>query len=68
MDARLAVVTGGGTGIGRVVAATLVARGDRVAILGRRPEVLEKTAGELGCAWRQADVPTCGGPAGASST
>ena len=56
MDARVAVVTGGGTGIGRAVAATLVARGDRVAILGRRPEVLEATAGELGCAWRQADV------------
>jgi NAD(P)-dependent dehydrogenase (short-subunit alcohol dehydrogenase family) len=56
MDGRVAVVTGGGTGIGRAVAATLVARGDRVAILGRRPEVLEATAGELGCAWRQADV------------
>jgi 3-oxoacyl-[acyl-carrier protein] reductase len=45
MDGRVAVVTGGGTGIGRAVAATLVARGDRVAILGRRPEVLEATAG-----------------------
>ena len=56
MDGRVAVVTGGGAGIGRAVAATLVARGDRVAILGRRPEVLEATAGELGCAWRQADV------------
>jgi 3-oxoacyl-[acyl-carrier protein] reductase len=56
MDARVAVVTGGGTGIGRAVAATLVARGDRVAILGRRAEVLERTAGELGCVWRQADV------------
>ena len=56
MDGRVAVVTGGGTGIGRAVAATLVARGDRFAILGRRPEVLEATAGELGCAWRQADV------------
>jgi 3-oxoacyl-[acyl-carrier protein] reductase len=59
MDARVAVVTGGGTGIGRAVAATLVARGDRIAILGRRPEVLEKTAGELGCAWRQADMTVC---------
>jgi len=37
MDARVAVVTGGGTGIGRAVAATLVARGDRVAILAAAP-------------------------------
>jgi 3-oxoacyl-[acyl-carrier protein] reductase len=56
MEARVAVVTGGGTGIGRAVAAALVARGDRVAILGRRAEVLEETARELGVAWRQADV------------
>jgi 3-oxoacyl-[acyl-carrier protein] reductase len=56
MDGRVAVVTGGGTGIGRAVATTLAARGDRVAILGRRAEVLERTAAELGCVWRQADV------------
>jgi 3-oxoacyl-[acyl-carrier protein] reductase len=56
MDRRVAVVTGGGTGIGRAVAAALVARGDRVAILGRRAEVLERTTGELSCVWRQADV------------
>ena len=36
-EGRTIVVTGGGTGIGRAVAATLVARGGRVAILGRRP-------------------------------
>ncbi len=56
VEGKVAVVTGGGTGIGRAVAAALVARGDRVAILGRRAEVLERTAGELGCVWRQADV------------
>jgi 3-oxoacyl-[acyl-carrier protein] reductase len=56
MEARTAVVTGGGTGIGRAVVAALVARGDRVAILGRRAEVLEETARELGVSWRQADV------------
>jgi 3-oxoacyl-[acyl-carrier protein] reductase len=56
MAARTAVVTGGGTGIGRAVAAALAARGDRVAILGRRAEVLEEAARELGVAWRRADV------------
>jgi 3-oxoacyl-[acyl-carrier protein] reductase len=56
MDRRLAVVTGGGTGIGRAVAAALARRGDEVVILGRRAEVLERTAAELGVRWRQADV------------
>ena len=44
---RRAVVTGGGTGIGRAVAARLAADGCRVVIVGRRTEVLEKTAAEL---------------------
>jgi NAD(P)-dependent dehydrogenase (short-subunit alcohol dehydrogenase family) len=56
MDRRLAVVTSGGTGIGRAVAAALARRGDEVVILGRRAEVLERTAAELGVRWRQADV------------
>ena len=41
---RTAVVTGGGTGIGRAVARRLVADGDDVVIVGRRREVLEETA------------------------
>jgi 3-oxoacyl-[acyl-carrier protein] reductase len=56
MVQRLSVVTGGGTGIGRAVAATLAGQGDQVVILGRRAEVLERAAAELGVAWRQADV------------
>lgn len=42
-----ALVTGGGTGIGKATAALLVARGARVAITGRRQSVLEATAREL---------------------
>ena len=41
---RTAVVTGGGTGIGRAVARRLAADGDDVVIVGRRREVLEETA------------------------
>jgi 3-oxoacyl-[acyl-carrier protein] reductase len=41
------VVTGGGTGIGRAVAARLAADGCRVVIVGRRAGMLEKTAAEL---------------------
>ncbi|SOD63935.1 NAD(P)-dependent dehydrogenase, short-chain alcohol dehydrogenase family [Streptomyces zhaozhouensis] len=41
---RAAVVTGGGTGIGRAVAVALAERGARVLITGRRPERLAETA------------------------
>lgn len=45
---RTAIVTGGGTGIGRAVARRLAADGMDVTITGRRKEVLEATADELG--------------------
>lgn len=45
---RTAVVTGGGTGIGREVAAVLAAAGIDVWIGGRRTDVLDRTAKELG--------------------
>ncbi len=41
---RVAVVTGGGTGIGRAAAAALIAEGARVVLTGRRGDVLEKAA------------------------
>lgn len=45
---RRVVVTGGGTGIGRAVAAAFASEGNEVVITGRRPEVLAKTAADLG--------------------
>ena len=45
---KVALVTGGGTGIGRAVARELVWTGARVAICGRRPEPLQATQAELG--------------------
>ncbi|MFB7513149.1 SDR family NAD(P)-dependent oxidoreductase [Streptomyces sp. NPDC056144] len=45
--ARLIVVSGGGTGIGRAVAERFARDGDEVVILGRRADVLERTAAEI---------------------
>ncbi|MFI6447209.1 SDR family NAD(P)-dependent oxidoreductase [Kitasatospora sp. NPDC050543] len=42
MSERLAVVSGGGTGIGRAIAHAFAADGHRVVVLGRRAEVLEQ--------------------------
>ena len=38
---RVAVVSGGGTGMGKAIAARLVADGHDVVIIGRRARVLE---------------------------
>ncbi|MEV4706025.1 SDR family oxidoreductase [Actinoplanes sp. NPDC049316] len=46
--ARLAVVTGGGTGIGRATAGMLAGEGYDVIIVGRRPEVLTDAAKWIG--------------------
>jgi citronellol/citronellal dehydrogenase len=53
---QVAVVTGGGTNLGRQAAAELVSCGASVVIAGRRAEVLEPAAQELGCAWVVGDI------------
>jgi meso-butanediol dehydrogenase/(S,S)-butanediol dehydrogenase/diacetyl reductase len=45
---RVALVTGGGTGIGAAVARRLASDGYAVAVTGRRPEPIEAVAREIG--------------------
>jgi len=47
MSEQVALVTGGGTGIGRAFAGALAAAGARVVIASRSESVLRRTAGEL---------------------
>ena len=46
MTGRIAVVTGAGSGVGRVVAGALLDAGYRVALAGRRADALAETAAE----------------------
>ena len=51
-----ALVTGGGTGIGRATAKALVDRGAQVVIMGRRDDVLQRAAKEIGAVAIQGDI------------
>jgi NAD(P)-dependent dehydrogenase (short-subunit alcohol dehydrogenase family) len=53
---KVALVTGGGTGIGAATARRLAAEGWAVAVTGRRPEPLEALADELGALALPGDV------------
>jgi NAD(P)-dependent dehydrogenase (short-subunit alcohol dehydrogenase family) len=53
---KVALVTGGGTGIGAATARRLAADGWAVAVTGRRPEPLEALADELGALALPGDV------------
>ena len=48
LTGRTALVTGGGSGLGRAIAAALVADGARVVITGRNETVLKETVSRLG--------------------
>ncbi|MDP1846261.1 MAG: SDR family oxidoreductase [Solirubrobacteraceae bacterium] len=55
---HVAIVTGGGTNLGRAAAAELIACGADVVIAGRRADVLEPAVAELGprCSWVSGDI------------
>jgi NAD(P)-dependent dehydrogenase (short-subunit alcohol dehydrogenase family) len=59
LNGRVALITGGGTGIGRGSALVLAERGADIVLAGRRPEPLEVTAKEIDALGRRAlAVPT----------
>src|SRR5947209_10240561 len=58
LHGQVALVTGGGTNLGKAAAAELLRCGASVVIAGRREEVLRAAADELGerCSWLTADI------------
>src|SRR5476651_1380291 len=59
MSAKIALVTGAGTGVGRAVAIALAKAGYSLVLAGRRKEMLDKVAAEINAAGSQAlAVPT----------
>lgn len=59
LEGKVALITGGSTGIGRATARAFAARGMRLVLASRRPERLERTVAEIGAAGGRAiGVPT----------
>lgn len=48
LDGKVAIVSGGGTGIGAATARRFAAEGAKVVVTGRRPEPIEAVAAEIG--------------------
>ncbi len=57
LDGKVALITGGGTGIGTAIARRFVSEGARICITGRRKELLKQVAGSLPAG----SVVTCSG-------
>ncbi len=58
LEGRVAIVTGGGTNLGKAATAELARCGASVVIAGRREDVLKETAQEIGerCSWVAGDI------------
>ncbi|HEV3095976.1 MAG TPA: SDR family NAD(P)-dependent oxidoreductase, partial [Candidatus Dormibacteraeota bacterium] len=59
LTGRVALITGGGRGIGRAVALSLAAAGADVAVSGRNADVLEQTASAIRAIGRRAAAVVC---------
>jgi NAD(P)-dependent dehydrogenase (short-subunit alcohol dehydrogenase family) len=59
LQGKKAIVTGGGTGIGRAIALALGRAGAKVAVLGRRRDVLREVAEQIKQAGGEAVAVTC---------
>jgi len=57
-ESRIAIVTGAGSGVGKAAAFALLGAGWRVALAGRRADVLQAAATESGAGDRALAVPT----------
>ncbi len=57
MTNKVALVTGAGTGIGKAAALAMLKDGYRVALVGRRKELLDKTAADSGAGERAMPLP-----------
>src|SRR5229473_253876 len=59
LDGQVAIMTGGGTGVGRAAALMLAAEGAQVVVAGRRKAPIEAVAGEIAKAGGRAVARAC---------
>lgn len=70
LNGQTALVTGGGTGLGKAIATCLAQSGAKVIIAGRRADVLESACAEIGhgCRYLALDLQDMGSIAGFATT